>query len=424
MTDIIKSIIDWNPWIESWTIPKELLWYKRDIDIVNYLNFKEIKILQWARRTGKSTLLYIVINEIYKKNKNILYLNFDDEILKKYDLQIIIEKFKEQKEVEYLFLDEIQNCKNWTSYIKKSYDTKIFKQIWITWSNSSLIQKEYSSLLTWRNITINIHTLNFGEFLRFKWFKNENTNFLSSEKLTKIKKLFKEYLTFWGFPEVTLRKFNKKELLLNYFDDFIYKDIVWRYNINSTKIKNLALYLLSNNSKLFSYRKLAKTLDLNFESLSNYLNYFYEIYLFFELKKFDYSFKKQLIATKKIYSIDNWFINLWFSFSENIWRILENLVFTELQRRKKEVFYFKQKKECDFVVRKGNKIVEVIQITYSLYDKETKIREIDWLMEAMNNFWLNKWLILTYEEEDNITMEISQKEFKIKILPIWKWLLI
>ena len=419
MMELSRTILDWNSWLEDWEVSRELLWIRRDINILEYLHFKEIKILQWARRTWKSTLIYNVINQVYKKNKNILYLNFNDEILAKYDLQEIVEKFMEEKKVEYLFLDEIQSCKNWVSYIRKSYDISQFKQIWITGSNSSLIKRDYSSLFTWRIITLNITWLNFNEFLRFKDFDVGNFNLLSSKKLILIKKLFKEYLNYWSFPEVVLRKSNKKELLINYFEDFIYKDIVWRYNLNSTNVKNLAFYLLTNSSKLFSYRKLAMALDLNNETLSDYLNYFYEIYFFNELRKFDYSYKKQIIWRKKIYSLDIWFLNLWFNFSHNIWRQLENLVFTELKRRQKEVFYHMNKKECDFVIQENWKITQVFQVTYSLEDSDTKSREINWLVDAMSYYKLTKWIILTYDEE----YRIENNEYIIEVIPVWKWLL-
>ncbi len=421
MVNIYRSILDWNIWLETWEISGDFLWYKRDIDIVKYLDFKEIKILQGARRTGKSTLFYRVIDNLLQNNKkNILYLNFDDEVLKKYDLEEIVNIFREKKDVDYLFLDEIQNCKNWVSYIRKSYDLKKFKQIWVTGSNSSLIKKEYSSLLTWRNITLNINTLNFKEFLRFKWLEIKDRDFLSTDKIIEIKRFFAEYIKFWAFPEIVLNSRNKKEILINYFSDFIYKDIVWRYWVNANNLKKLANYLLSNSSKLFSYRKLGNILELNVETIQDYLNYFYETYLFFELQKFDYSIKKQLINPKKIYSIDLWFVNLlWFSFSENIGRNLENLVFIELKRRRKEVYYYKNKKECDFVVFDWIKIIEAIQVSYFLQDPETKKREVDWLLEAIKEHNLKQWLILTYDEEDEIFLE---NKIKIKILPVWKWI--
>jgi predicted AAA+ superfamily ATPase len=142
--------------------------------------------------------------------------------------------------------------------------------------------------------------------------------------------------------------------------------------------------------------------------------------LFFEVFKFDYSLKKQLVNPKKIYSIDLWFVNLlWFNFSENIGRNLENLVFIELQRQWKEVYYHKWKKECDFVVYEWWKIVQVIQANYSLQEEKTRKREIAWLLDVMNEYWLKEGLILTYDEEDEFELENR----KIIVKPTWKWLL-
>ena len=419
MSEIIKSVLDWNPWFDVWKVPEELLWKKRNIDLKQYLEFKEIKILNWARRTGKSTLVYTVISEVIKNNKNIVYLNFDDEVLINHSLEEIMEEVLVKKDIDYIFLDEIQNCKKWARYIRKAYDTRKFKQIWITWSNSSLMQKEYSNILTWRIISLKINSLNFREYLEFNWEKNIDLDLLSSDKEIQIRKNLENYLQLWWFPELSLRKFNKKELLINYFNDFIYKDIVWRYNVNSEKVKKLAYYLLSNTSKLFSYRKLAQTLDLNVESLYDYLNYFYEIYFFEELKRFDYSYKKQLVSPKKIYSLDTGFISLGFNFSENIWRKLENLVFIELKRRGLEVYYHREKKECDFVIDNWWKIVKAIQVSYSLVDEDTKKRELEWLIDAMESYSLEEGLIISYDEE----YEIPHFEYRIKVIPVWKWLL-
>lgn len=416
--EILKSILDWNPWMEG-DFPEKLLGFKRDQNILDYLNFKEIKILEGPRRVGKSTLMYEVIAEIFKTNKNVLYLNFDDEILKKYSLSQIYEVFLEKKDIDYLFVDEIQNCENWVHFIRKLYDTKELKQIWITGSNSSLIKQEYSSLLTGRNITLNIKTLNFNEFLRFKKF-DYNINLMSTKKRVTIKNLFDEYLKHGAFPEVVLREVNHKELLINYYEDFLYKNIVSRYNVNSQKLKELGLYLNSNSSKLISYRGLAKTLDLNYNSVVDYISYFLEVYLFSLLYKYDYSINKQISNERKIYSIDSGLSNaISFKFSEDIGRILENTVFLELKRRGYEIYYHKDKFECDFVIKEELEIVKAIQVTKSLDDDETKKREIAGLIDAMNKYNLKEGLILTQDEE----LEFIQDKFKIKVMPIYKWLL-
>lgn len=416
--EIIKALLDWNPWLEG-EFPVSLTGNKREIDIIKYLKFKEIKILEGSRRVGKSTLMYQVMHEVFKTNKNILYINFDDEILKKYSLSEIYETFLEKKDVDYLFIDEIQNCSNWTHFIRKLYDLNEVRQIWVTGSNSSLIKKEYASLLTGRNITLNIYSLSFNEYLRFKNF-NFNLNLLSTKKKIQLKRLFEEYITFGSFPEVALREENKKELLINYFEDFLYKDIVSRYGVNSMKLKELAIYLSSNASKLISFRGLSKALDLNYLSIVDYISYFEEVYLYALLYKYDFSLKKQISSQRKSYCMDVGIANaISFKFSEDKDRLLENMVFNELKRKRKDIYYHKNEKECDFLIKEGLDIVQAIQVTDNMYEEATKKREIEGLIDAMKTYNLKKGLILTKDEED----EFEQEGFKISVKPIWQWLL-
>ncbi|MFP4402356.1 MAG: ATP-binding protein [Candidatus Nanoarchaeia archaeon] len=416
--DIIKTILDWNPWFEG-EFPEELTGFKRDIDILEQLHTPEIKILEGSRRVGKSTLMYQVMFELYSQNKKFLYINFDDEILKQYSLSEIYETFLEKKEIEFLFIDEIQNCNNWVHYIRKLYDLKKIKQIWITGSNSTIIKQEYSSLLTGRNITLQIHSLNFNEFLTFKQFKYD-LNLLSTHKTIQIKKYFKEYLEFGSFPQVALRNANKKELLINYYEDFLYKDIVSRYNVNSVKLKELSLYLNSNSSKFISYRNLAKTLELNYNSVVDYISYYLEVYLFDFLYKYDTSIKKQISNERKIYALDVGIANTTsFKFSEDIGRILENIVFVELKRRNYEVYYHKNLKECDFLIKEELNITKAIQVTKTLKDTDTRKREVAGLLDACHTYNLKEGLVLTQDEED----EFVEENIIIQVLPIWKWLL-
>jgi len=321
----------------------------------------------------------------------------------------------------YVFLDEVQNVEAWEKWVLKFYEKQDI-QFFITWSSSKLLSKEFSTALAWRHLSINVFPLSLKEYLIFNNLKLEkNIDYIRNEN--KIKKYFEKYINFWWFPKITLLSDEKliKEELSSYLDTIIIKDISKRYNIwNTEDIKKLAYYFLSNDTKLFSVNKL-KNLNLwSYDTIKKYISYFKETYLFFELKKFDYSLKSQLINLKKMYCTDLWFVNLlWFNFSENIWRNLENIVFIELKRRWKEIFYHREKKECDFVINEKWKITEAIQVSYSLENIDTKKREIDWLIDAMITHGLEEWTILTYEEE----YEIPDYEFKIKVIPIWKWLL-
>jgi len=154
-------------------------------------------------------------------------------------------------------------------------------------------------------------------------------------------------------------------------------------------------------------------------SIKNNIQYMEESYLIFELYKYDYSLKKQYTSEKKIYAIDNGLRNIIsFYFSTDTGRLLENLVFIELKRRGLEVFFYKDKNECDFIIRYKNKIVQAIQVTM-LLDKKNIDREVDGLIEAMDKFDLSQGIILTKDIEKNI----RKSGKKIKVIPLHKWLL-
>ena len=205
----------------------------------------------------------------------------------------------------------------------------------------------------------------------------------------------------------------------------IFKDIVERFKVSDVKkIQILAKLIFESTSREISYTNLSnKVKSLGFSmgksTIIDYLSYFEEAYLFFQVLKYEYSFQKQLGSIKKVYCIDNGLLNsVSFSFSENKGKLLENLVFLALRGAKKEVYYNRGKFECDFVVKEKNKVIQAIQVTYEL-NSENREREVKGLFEAMNKFKLKEGLILTYNEEKKI--EIDKK--KIFVKPIWKWLL-
>ncbi|MCX6748729.1 MAG: DUF4143 domain-containing protein, partial [Candidatus Pacearchaeota archaeon] len=173
-----------------------------------------------------------------------------------------------------------------------------------------------------------------------------------------------------------------------------------------------------------SYSKLAnklKSLGMNTSknTIIEFLYYFEEAYLFFQNIKYEYSQGKQLGSIKKVYFIDNGMLNaVSFKFSKDIGKLLENLIFLELRRRNKKIFYNRGDYECDFVIQEKEKIVQAIQVTENL-NLENEKREVEGVLEAMKKFKLKKGFIITLEEERDI--EIEDK--KIFVLPVWKWLL-
>ena len=147
-------------------------------------------------------------------------------------------------------------------------------------------------------------------------------------------------------------------------------------------------------------------------------------YFFFELPKFDFSLRKSLIAPKKIYIIDTAFNQIaGFNFSPNTGKNLENVVFVELKRRKNEIYYFAEKNECDFVVKDGAKVTQAIQVCYNLNNNDTKSREIRALLKAGKELKCKNLIIINSEKDEEKETEWFGIKAKIKIIPLWKWLL-
>jgi len=361
-------------------------------------------VISGIRRCGKSTLL----RQIMKETNGFYYFNFEDPRAVSFELEdfqkldnIFAEEYGTQK---YYFFDEIQNALKWELFVRSILDRN--KHVIITGSNASLLSKELGTRLTGRYIRLELFPFSFREFLKLT---NKDPNIES----------FQEYFIKGGFPEYL--KIGKAEILQELLNDIISRDIAIRHKIRNTKtLKEMALYLLSNVGKEFSFNSLKKIFDLgSANSAISFVSYFEDSYLLFIVPKFDYSLKKQLVNPKKIYSIDNGMSSVnSASFSEDRGKMLENMAYLNLRKSHRDIFYFQEKNECDFVVKEGTKITKAIQVCYSL-DEDNKQREIKGLMEALSKFNLKEGMILTYNQDDKIETEGK----KIIIKPLWKWLM-
>jgi predicted AAA+ superfamily ATPase len=391
-----------------------------------------VVIITGPRRGGKSSLMKLICDDLIKENKvppsNILYLNFEDERFVKFDSGDFAQIYELFLQINkpmgrlYFFLDEIQNVTGWERWVNRLYENENIK-IFITGSNASLLSSEISTALTGRNRTVTNFPFSFGEFLTFKNYRLQENDFYQTRKRAVIKTFFQEYLKLGGYPEII--KINDPTLLEQYFKDIIYRDILPRYSIKKIKeIRELCLFLASNLASIHSYNKLQNLIEVkSINTVKTYLEILEEAYLFFRINLFDYSIKRQIYNPSKIYIIDTALGNsISFKFSENIGHIYENLVFLELKRRNKEIYYWKSKKgkEVDFLIKKGLNIEEAIQVSYNLDYKKTLDREIESLLMAKDEFKIKHLSIITEDEE----AEKEIGDVKIKIIPLWKWLLI
>lgn len=395
------------------------------------LDSKKIITLIGPRRSGKTFLLYQLISKLNTSFDNILYINFEDERLnfETENLDEIIQAYlelypgKNLKEVHFFF-DEIQNVDGWEKFVRRLYDS-ISTNIYITGSSAKMLSKEIATSLRGRTLSYEVYPLSFKEFLLFKGVRNFDSN--STKSKAKIISEFQNYSKVGGFPEVVNFDENTRiKTLQNYSDVMLYRDVVERYNISSSvKLKYFLKKAVSNISKEFSINKVyldfkSQNIEISKDSLYEYPNFFEDAYYIFFVQKYNKSVSKQEFGLRKIYSVDVGLSNsISFKFSDDLGRVFENLVFLELKRRGAKIYYHKEKQECDFLIVERLEVVRAVQVTVSLMDDNTKKREVNGLIDALNSHNLSEGLILTENEED----EFSVGDKKIIIKPIWKWLL-
>lgn len=378
------------------------------------------------RRAGKTYYLF----QLSRKVKDYIYLNFEDSRLyglTHKDLREIIRVFIEVygKEPRYLFLDEIQNLKGWEIIVRELHDLRKYK-ILLTGSSSKLLSKEIATQLRGRTLSYLLLPFSFREFLKAKRIKL--SKYISKDESAKIKHYLKEYLEFGGFPDVVLNE-EKIRILKEYADLILFRDFIERHKIKNIELARfLHSFTIQNFSKEISINSIFNRLKsinvrVSKNTLYDYISKLEDTVFFFFLRR--YSIKPHLRESypKKIYLCDTGLTKV-VRYSEDIGKLMENTVFLELLRLKNqnpliEIFYWKdyQQREVDFVVKEGEQIKQLIQVTYDL-NPENEKREIGNLLRASKELKCNNLMIITWDQN-----EIIKKDGKeIRVLQLWKWL--
>lgn len=412
MKELLKQIIfDQQEWIIKNTV-------KRNIDN-SFITAPEILVITGVRRCGKSVLLQQIREKQKEKN---YYMNFDDERLIQFkvdDFQTLYETFIELfGEQKTFYFDEIQNIAGWERFVRRLYDAG--NKVFITGSNANMLSKELGTHLTGRYLGIELYPFSFREYLQMKGVDPTQKDIYSTVGRSNLVRHFNDYLFTGGFPRYI--ESGNDRYLSTLYENIIYKDVITRNKLNNEReLLELVYYLASNATKRFSYNSLANAIGIKHaETVKNYINYIENTFLLGQLMKFDYSLKAQMNSPKKAYFVDNAIIKkIGFNATDNNGQMLENLVYIELKRRGAEIYYHADKVECDFIIREGMHITAAYQVTASLTNEHTKEREINGLLSALNTYHLSEGTILTREEES--VWETENK--KIRVIPIWKWLL-
>ena len=393
-------------------------------DAKKWLSSDLIKVILGPRRSGKSVFALMLL-----KDHPFAYFNFDDESLPgeaEINLDDLMTELKlAYGETKYILFDEVQNLPKWELFVNRLH--RAGHNLVLTGSNASLLSKELATHLTGRHIPIEILPFNFMEVLRAKPYEVSAEKILAPDEKAKLLGYIDQYMANGGYPEVVTKNVDPSGYLDILFDAVLFKDVVRRHKVRfSEQIDNLGSYLINNVSNQHSVKKLSNVLGFKSQiTLEKYLGYLAEAYLIFPLKRYSTKTGIQLRSPKKTYVVDNGFVTAKaIQHSPNSGKLMENLVFIELVKKgnqpNRELFYYKTRndREIDFVIKKGYKVVELIQVCYNLTSFDAEEREVKALVEAGKELNVSKLTVLTWNEK----REIKKNEMVLQFTPLWQWL--
>lgn len=374
-----------------------------------------IKLITGPRRVGKSVFALLML-----QGKNFAYLNFDDnQLLEKWEEDLAMSALDDvYPDYDFMLLDEIQNLPDWDLWVSKLY--RRGKNLIITGSNAKMLSSEMATVLTGRYLQIEMLPFSLEETMSWKNISTDR-----EEQAAQAIMLADDYMRNGGYPETIPSRSITKSYLSTLFDSILLKDVAQRHKVRNTNdLYNLATYLLSNFCNPISANELAEELGMSsVATTKKFCDYLNEPYLFFYLPRFNNKLKLMNKAPKKIYVVDNGFVqSTAFNLSENLGRLLENQVFVELLRRGyipgQTLFYYRTRndKEIDFVTRKGAKVEQLIQVCYDMTSEKTRKRELDALAEAAEELHCDNLLVITNSQEE----KIEWKDYQITIIPVFQ----
>lgn len=426
-----------NPQKGGWekTVPRE----KYLAQLEKLMVLRHVLILTGVRRSGKSTIMHQLLRSLIEEKgvppKNILFLFLEDILVQQYlklgwkFLETIynyyLETYNPQGKI-YLFLDEIQGIEDFNRWIASRYERKEKVKFILSGSRRALVESESATVLTGRNVKIDVYPLNFYEYLVMKGVEVRGAESLTSirdanfEQISLILHHLGNYLYEGGYPEIVLAEGEeiKRALASSYYSDIISRDVLKPNSIrNAQDVEILGLQIMSDFTRTHTYSSLARPQKLSVDTVKAYLEYFKKAYLFFESKHFSYKTKEtqDVQRPRKIYVIDNGLRNFNIPLPRpDIGQCAENVVYMELLKSSPAVHYWKGKKEIDFVVM--NPKLSFLNVSYT---DELHEREVEGMVEGLKEFNVYEGVVLTKNYSD--IKKIEGK--KISFVPLWAWLI-
>lgn len=386
------------------------------------------------RRCGKSSLLGLTINRLLEQGvprERILYVGFDDErflSMSPDNFDELLQAYREMypetpiKDV-YMFFDEIQLINGWELFVLRVYKNYC-KHIFITGSTAKMLSEEMASALRGWPDEYREYPLSFAEYLGFKHI---DANRFTEEGKAMLASAFRTYCEEGGFPEVvlSLTRTDKIKILQSYFNTMLFRDMMEHYHIGtpSSVVRYFLKRVMNNLTKPTSVNNIyndlkSQGLKVSKDSLYLWLDYACNIFLFRKVEKYDKSMVKQRSAPAKYYVADIALRNaVLLPESEDAGKALENIVYLNLERSLGEedrIFYYNDAKECDFVVVRGERVEELIQVCWTLND-ENLDREVGGLLAASAFTGCTHCSIVTFDQQRTL----EHDGIRIEVKPIW-----
>ena len=390
-----------------------------------------IVIVTGIRRCGKSSLLGLTINRLLEQGvpkENILYIGFDDErflSMTPENFDELLQAYREmypttQLQDVYMFFDEIQLVQGWELFVLRVYKNYC-KHIFITGSTAKMLSEEMASALRGWPDEHREYPLSFEEYLSFKDIKADK---YSEEGKAMMSSAFLAYCDEGGFPEVVRAKSEteKVKILQSYFSTMLFRDMMEHYHIGTSPmvVRYFLKRVMNNLTKPTSINNIyndlkSQGLKVSKDSLYLWLDYACNVFLFRKVQKYTKSLVKQSSAPSKYYMADIAMRNaVLLPESEDVGKALENIVYLNLERslgEEDKITYFLEQKECDFVVQRGDKVTELIQVCWKLNEENTE-RVTSGLLAASAATGCTRCRIITFNQQqvldrDGISIEVQ-----------------
>ena len=388
------------------------------------------RVLVGVRRAGKSFMLYHYIQKLLAEGHKwdeLLYLNFEDERLENFDTEDFNHLLECHQEMygkrPMLFLDEIQNVDNWHKFARRMADAQY--TIFITGSNAKMLSGEINTTLGGRFLTAEVYPYSFKEFLAVHQVPYNELHLLSTEGRSMVIRSFDEYLHYGGLPAAALLP-AKRNYLSSVYQKIYMGDIIARNKItNVAGMRVLVRKMAESVCRPVSYNRINNLLSsvggkLSLATTIKYVEYCEDAWLLLRIRNYASALAEKE-SNCKYYFIDNGILGLFLIDKDTM--LLENLVALHLFRiyghdaNNERVFFYNDSFEIDFYLPDAEL---AIQVSYSLHDAYTRRREIEALQKFSQRYPCSRQMILTYDEEENISSENGT----IEVIPVWKWLLI